>query len=119
MDDSIDIRDARRRDYAEAMSFWQGGLSRRRFLELMGASAALAGVAGCSAPPRDRIVPYVRPPEEVVPGKPLYFTTAHLLGGYARGVLAESHEAAPRRSRGIPTTQPAWVGRTCLPRLPS
>ncbi|HEX3244770.1 MAG TPA: 4Fe-4S dicluster domain-containing protein, partial [Chloroflexota bacterium] len=89
----------------------QGGLSRRRFLELMGASAALAGVAGCSAPPRDRIVPYVRPPEEVVPGKPLYFTTAHLLGGYARGVLAESHEGRPTKIEGNPD-HPASLGGT-------
>jgi molybdopterin-containing oxidoreductase family iron-sulfur binding subunit len=111
MDDSIDIRDTRRRDFGDILSAGQGELSRRRFLELMGASVALAGIGGCAAPPRDRIVPYVRAPEQIVPGKPLFFATADVLGGYARGVLAESHEGRPTKIEGNPD-HPASLGGT-------
>src|SRR5205807_1641454 len=52
-------------------------LSRRRFLQLMGASLALAGVTGgCSDRPDDLIVPYVDAPAQMIPGMPLVFATA-------------------------------------------
>src|SRR5262245_28684823 len=61
------------------------GLSRRRFLTLMGASLALAGLAGCRPPP-GKIMPYARNvPDNLVPGKPLYYATAMELGGFATG----------------------------------
>ena len=66
----------------------------------MGASLALAGLTACSSQPSDKIVPYVRAPEEVIPGKPLFFATAVTLGGCSVGVLVESHRADPPRSRG-------------------
>src|SRR5688572_26102608 len=64
---------------------------RRQMLRLMGASLALAGLTACTRQPLEKIVPYVRAPEDLVPGKPLFFATAHLRDGYATGVLAESH----------------------------
>src|SRR4029077_11631822 len=48
-------------------------VDRRQFLRLMGASLALAGLGACSRAPTETIVPYVRPPEGLVPGKPLFF----------------------------------------------
>jgi MoCo/4Fe-4S cofactor protein with predicted Tat translocation signal len=62
-------------------------VSRRNFLRLMGASLALAGLAGCAKQPEERIVPYVKQPEDIVPGQPLFFASAHSWNGYARGVL--------------------------------
>src|SRR3954462_14489750 len=50
-----------------------GGVNRRELLTLMGASVALAGLTGCTRQPVERIFPYVRPPEEVVPGEPLFY----------------------------------------------
>ena len=47
-------------------------VARRTFLKLMGASIALAGVGACTRQPAERIVPYVRQPEELIPGKPLF-----------------------------------------------
>jgi molybdopterin-containing oxidoreductase family iron-sulfur binding subunit len=43
------------------------GYDRRSFLQLMGASLALAGLAGCTRQPLEQIVPYVKQPEEIVP----------------------------------------------------
>ena len=88
---------------------WPNELSRRRFLQITGASMALAGVSGCTEQPAERIVPYVRQPEDLVPGKPLYFASALTLGGYARGVLIETHEGRPTKIEGNPD-HPASVG---------
>lgn len=74
--------------------------SRRQFLKVMGASLALAGVAGCAVQPAEEIVPYVRAPERMVPGKPKFYATAVPLGGYGVGVLAETHMGRPTKLEG-------------------
>jgi MoCo/4Fe-4S cofactor protein with predicted Tat translocation signal len=82
---------------------------RRNFLKLMGASLALAGLTGCTRQPTEHIVPYVRQPEELIPGRPLFFATAMTLGGVANGLLAESHEGRPTKIEGNPE-HPATLG---------
>jgi len=77
-------------------------VARRSFLKLMGASIALAGIGACTRQPAEKIVPYVRQPEEMVPGKPLFFATAMPLGGVATGLLVESHEGRPTKIEGNP-----------------
>jgi molybdopterin-containing oxidoreductase family iron-sulfur binding subunit len=77
-------------------------VQRRTFLKLMGASLALAGVTACTRQPDETIVPYVRQPEEIVPGRPLFYATAMTLGGMATGVLVESHEGRPTKVEGNP-----------------
>src|SRR5262249_47474982 len=52
------------------------GFDRRELLTLMGASIALAGLTGCVKQPTEKIYPYVKPPEELVPGVPLFYATA-------------------------------------------
>ena len=76
--------------------------TRRTFMKLMGASLALAGVTACTTQPEEAIVPYVRQPEGLVPGKPMYFATAMTLGGIATGLLIESHEGRPTKVEGNP-----------------
>ncbi|CAN5569997.1 TAT-variant-translocated molybdopterin oxidoreductase [soil metagenome] len=100
------------REFPSAAAEWDeldaaivDGVSRRNFLALMGASLALAGVggAGCRArDPVEKIVPYVNQPEEIVPGKPLFFATALSVDGFAHGVLVESHEGRPTKIEGNP-----------------
>ncbi len=99
------------REFPDNATEWTDPISRRRFLEIMGASAALAGISGCTRQPAEPIVPYVRPPEEIVPGKPLYFATALTLGGFATGVLVESHMGRPTKVEGNPD-HPASLGST-------
>lgn len=77
------------------------GVDRRDFMKLMGASVAMAGLAACKQP-AESIVPYVRQPENTIPGQPLFFATAMTLGGYATGVLAESHTGRPTKIEGNP-----------------
>ena len=66
--------------------------TRRTFMKLMGASVALAGLTACTRQPEEKIVPYVRQPEEVIPGNPLFYATTMTLAGMATGLLVESHE---------------------------
>jgi molybdopterin-containing oxidoreductase family iron-sulfur binding subunit len=77
------------------------GVDRRDFVKLMGASVAMAGMAACQQP-AESIVPYVRQPENLIPGKPLFFATAMPLSGYVTGVLAESHMGRPTKIEGNP-----------------
>src|SRR5262249_48509631 len=86
-------------------------IARRAFLRLMGASLALAGVTGCTRQPPELIVPYVRQPEEIVPGRPLFYATAMPIGGVATGILVESHEGRPTKVEGN-ALHPSSVGAT-------
>ncbi|HVF61128.1 MAG TPA: TAT-variant-translocated molybdopterin oxidoreductase [Thermoanaerobaculia bacterium] len=108
-----EFEDLMHREFPRQASEWleDDGLSRRRFLQLSGASLALAGLTACTKQPPEAIVPYVRQPEEVVPGRPLFFATALTLAGVARGVLAESHLGRPTKIEGNPQ-HPASLGAT-------
>jgi molybdopterin-containing oxidoreductase family iron-sulfur binding subunit len=86
-------------------------VARRTFLKLMGASLGLAGVTACTRQPPEKILPYVRQPEEIVPGRPLFFATAMSLGGVATGLLVESHEGRPTKIEGNPD-HPGSLGAT-------
>lgn len=82
------------------------GNSRRDFVKLMGASLALAGAAtipGCRRPDH-KILTYSRiVPEEIIPGKPLFYATSMPLpGGGAEGLLVETHEGRPTKVEGNP-----------------
>jgi MoCo/4Fe-4S cofactor protein with predicted Tat translocation signal len=105
------FQDLLHREFPRYASEWTDGVSRRRFLQLAGASLALAGLTGCTKQPPEKIVPYVRQPEQLIPGKPLYFATALTLGGYATGVVAESHQGRPTKIEGNPD-HPASLGAT-------
>ena len=90
------------REFPERASEWLDGLGRRQFLKLMSASFALAGLTACTRQPAERVVPYVKQSEILVPGKPLYFATAMTLGGFASGLLVESYEGHPTKIEGNP-----------------
>ena len=74
----------------------RGALDRRGFMKLMGASIALGTATGCRRPV-ETIVPYVRQPEEFIPGRPVYFASTISRGEDAIGVLVESHEGRPTK----------------------
>ena len=76
-----EFRELLHREFPAQASEWLDPVGRRGFLKLMGASIALAGATACTRQPDELIVPYVRQPEDVVPGKPLFFATTMTLGG--------------------------------------
>jgi len=91
-----------RREFPQGASEWEDPAGRRDFLRVMSASLALAGLTACTKQPEERIVPYVKQPEGIVPGRPLFFASAVLDRGYGRGVLVESHEGRPTKIEGNP-----------------
>src|SRR5262245_45387294 len=78
-------------EFPEDAAVWSSPVTRRRFLALAAASLGLAGLTGCSVkPPSEQILPYVRQPAGLVPGKPLFYATTMTLGGYGYGLLVKS-----------------------------
>ncbi len=90
------------REFPEQASEMNDPASRRNFLKLMGASLAFGGLTGCTVQPAEKIVPYVRAPENMLPGKPLYYASAMPLSGVATGILVESHMGRPTHIEGNP-----------------
>src|SRR5512142_2643090 len=91
------------REFPRQASEWregEKGFSRRDFLKLSAASLAFAGLAGCTKQPLEPIVPYVKQPEEMVLGKPLFFATSMPMSGYGKPLLVESHEGRPTKVEG-------------------
>jgi molybdopterin-containing oxidoreductase family iron-sulfur binding subunit len=108
-----DFKDYLHREFPAQASEFTDPAGRREFLKLMGASLALAGVSACTRQPEERIIPYVKQPEEIVPGRPLFYATAMTLGGAAMPLLAENHMGRPTKIEGNPE-HPASLGGTDL-----
>ncbi len=106
-----DFQEALHREFPKGASEWVDSVSRRGFLQLMGASLGLAGMTGCVRLPLEPIVPYVRQPEDVIPGRPQFYATAMTLGGYASPLLVESHMGRPTKIEGN-DKHPASLGGT-------
>ncbi len=109
--DSQEFREYVNREFPAQASEFTDPAGRRQFLKLMGASLALAGVGACTRQPDEMIVPYVTQPEEVVPGRPLFFATSMPQGGFAMPLLAENHMGRPTKMEGN-REHPASLGAT-------
>jgi molybdopterin-containing oxidoreductase family iron-sulfur binding subunit len=81
---------------------WGDEVSRRGFLKFMGASAALAGLAGCTKQPDEPIYPYIKQPEDLILGKPNYFATAFPFVTGAVPLLVKSDQYRPIKIDGNP-----------------
>ncbi len=90
---------------------WVDGVSRRSFLKVMGASLAMAGMAGCTKQPNEEIYPYIRQPDDLVLGKPMYFATAFPFPTGAVPLLVKSQEFRPIKVDGNPE-HPMSRGKT-------
>ncbi len=91
------------------------GFSRRSFLQILGASTALATLAACK-PPREQVVAYVKRPVGVTPSVASHYASAVSRGGYGVGVVVESHEGRPTKMEGNPG-HPASLGGAGLHEL--
>jgi len=95
----------------QAPSEWDEAVDRRDFLKLMAASLAFAGLSGCGRTPEEHIVPYVKQPDGMIPGKPQFYATVMPFGADAIGLLVESHEGRPTKIEGNPD-HPSSLGAT-------
>ena len=106
---TADFQKALAERFPAAATLWSAPINRRDALRLMAAALSLAGLGACGRRPTEEIVPYVKPPEELTPGKPVFYATAFLLDGFASGVLVESHDGRPIKLEGNPL-HPASLG---------
>jgi MoCo/4Fe-4S cofactor protein with predicted Tat translocation signal len=106
-----EFKEMLQREFPDGASEWADVVSRRSFLKMAAASLALAGLTACTKEPIKHILPYVKEPEEMVLGEPLFFATAMCRGGYATGALAKSREGHPIKVDGNPE-HPASLGRS-------
>lgn len=98
------------REFPEGTVEMSDPMSRRKFLTIMGASFLLAGLASCRRPV-EKIVPYVKAPEDITPGIAQYYATTMPFGLSAYGVLVRSHEGRPNKIEGN-EKHPASLGAT-------
>ncbi len=106
---AADLREGALHEFPPGADGPPGEMSRRAFMKLLGASAALAGLAACTRAPAEKILPYGRQVPELTPGIPLHYATSMVLDGYATGLLVESHEGRPTKIEGNPE-HPASLG---------
>ncbi|MBN8597556.1 MAG: TAT-variant-translocated molybdopterin oxidoreductase [Planctomycetes bacterium] len=116
VEDTSEFRDFLEREFPAGVTDFLSG-TRRTFMKIMGASFALAGAAtlpGCRRPDH-KILPYSQhPPEDVIPGKPLFYATSMPLpGGGSEGLLVETHEGRPTKLEGNPL-HPVNRGRSSV-----
>ncbi|MGB8261423.1 MAG: TAT-variant-translocated molybdopterin oxidoreductase [Terracidiphilus sp.] len=90
------------KEFPSAAQEWVDPVSRRGFIKLMGASMALAGLAGCTKQPDEPIYPYVKQPEDIILGKPMYFATAMPSATGALPLLVKSDQFRPIKIDGNP-----------------
>jgi MoCo/4Fe-4S cofactor protein with predicted Tat translocation signal len=100
--DTAEFQAAVEREFPHSAQEWVDPVSRRGFMKLMGASLALAGLAGCTKQPDEPIYPYVKAPEDLILGKPNYFATAHPFVTGAVPLLVKSDQYRPIKIDGNP-----------------
>jgi molybdopterin-containing oxidoreductase family iron-sulfur binding subunit len=100
--DTPAFREAVQREFPAQAAEWIDPVSRRGFLKVMGASLALAGLSGCTKQPDEPIYPYVKEPEDLVLGRPVYFATAFPFPTGAVPLLVKSDAYRPIKLDGNP-----------------
>ena len=100
--DTPEFREAVEKEFPSQASEWIDPVSRRSFLKVMGASMALAGLAGCTKQPDEAIMPYVQQPEDLILGKPVYFASAFPFTTGAVPTLIKSDAYRPIKVDGNP-----------------
>ncbi|MBL8862944.1 MAG: 4Fe-4S dicluster domain-containing protein [Planctomycetes bacterium] len=85
----------------EVMRDEAADFSRRRFLQVMGASLALASASGCTWQTQE-ILPFARRPAGRAPGSTRRFATAIDAGGFTASLLVTSYDGRPIKIEGNP-----------------
>ncbi len=113
--DTPEFRGWLEREFPQGAAEFQGGdVSRRNFLQLMGASMALAGfgLTGCRRMEK-HLVPFTRGVEWSIPGKTLFFSTSYPTRKGAAPLVVATHDGRPTKIEGNPL-HPASKGASDL-----
>jgi MoCo/4Fe-4S cofactor protein with predicted Tat translocation signal len=100
--DTPEFREMVGREFPAQAAEWIDPVSRRGFLKVMSASLALAGLSGCTKQPDEPIYPYVKEPEDLVLGRPVYFATAMPFNTGAVPLLVKTDAYRPIKVDGNP-----------------
>ena len=98
LSETAEFQDFVGREFKDVDVGGKGSVSRRRFMQLMGASLTLAGTAGCWE--REKILPHTRRPAGTVPGKTKRFTSAMEVAGVAHPLSVTSYDGRPIKIDG-------------------
>ena len=101
LQDTPEFREFLHREFPVAASEFPEGVSRRRWMQLMGASLALGGLAGCRWE-EEKIAPFAVRPENRVPGEAEYFATTIEIGGVPQHLLVTCYDGRPIKIEGNP-----------------
>jgi anaerobic selenocysteine-containing dehydrogenase/Fe-S-cluster-containing dehydrogenase component len=88
------------------------GLKRRDFLKVLGAGSAGAATVGCTTGEVERLIPYVIPSDDIVPGVPTWYTSTCRECPAGCGILVETHEGRVTKVEGNPD-HPISHGNLC------
>lgn len=88
------------------------GMKRRDFLKVLGVSGAGVATVGCSTGHADKLIPYVIPPEDIVPGTATFYTSTCRECPAGCGIWVETHEGRVTKVEGNPG-HPVSHGHTC------
>ncbi|MFK7734958.1 MAG: TAT-variant-translocated molybdopterin oxidoreductase [Pirellulaceae bacterium] len=97
--ESAEFEEHLQREFPQAASEFPEGVSRRRWLKLMGASLALSGAAGCRYGPNE-IASLVVRPENTIPGVPKRYASSFELAGRAVHLMITNVDGRPIKAEG-------------------
>ncbi|TWU04963.1 TAT-variant-translocated molybdopterin oxidoreductase [Stieleria varia] len=101
LQDREDFQQYLDREFPVAASEFPAGVSRRRWIQLMGASLAMAGATGCRYP-EETIAPFVIRPEGRVPGETYSRATNFELADRVYNVLINCVDGRPLKIEANP-----------------
>ncbi|MCM8537107.1 MAG: TAT-variant-translocated molybdopterin oxidoreductase [Lentisphaeraceae bacterium] len=111
LEGSADFKEYLHREFPEGSSEMSDPFSRRGFMKVMAASFALAGgMTGCRRP-EEKIMPYTKAPEDIIPGKSVYIATSSPRSRGSLGLMVKSDAGRPTKIEGLPG-HPANNGST-------
>lgn len=110
LENSPEFQEFVHREFPQAASELPQGISRRRWMQLMGASFALAGAQGCRWQ-TEKFAAFAERPEGYVPGSHTKFATSVELGGSTKHLLVTCYDGRPIKVDGNPE-HPASGGAT-------
>lgn len=88
------------------------GLGRREFLKILGAGGATAALVGCAAEPPEKLIPYLVPPENIIPGVASWYASVCRECPAGCGIVLRTREGRVVKAEGNPF-HPVNQGRLC------